>query len=48
MRTLHLLHQKYTCLLYDVVNRVPLGQSTTSCLQLFGIFMMMQKAASPR
>jgi len=24
------------------------GQSTNSCLQLFGIFMMMQKPASSR
>jgi len=44
--TLH-LHQKYACLFYDVFNWVTPGQSTTSCLQLFGIFMM-QKAASSR
>jgi len=48
MRTLHLLRQKYTCLLYDIVHWAPLGQSTTSCLQLVRIFMMMQKAASSR
>jgi len=43
MRTLH-LHQKYTCLLYDVFNWVTPGQSTTSCLQLFGILIMMQRS----
>jgi len=41
MRTLHLLHQKYICLLYDVFNWITPGQSTTNCLQLFGIFMMI-------
>jgi len=44
MKTLHLLHQKYTYLLYDVFNWVTPGQSTTSCLQLFGIFIMMQRS----
>jgi len=29
-------------LLYDVINWITPGQSTTSCLQLFGIFIMMQ------
>jgi len=48
MRTLHLLHQNYTCLLYNVFNWVTPGQSTTSCLQLLGIFIMMQKAGSSR
>jgi len=42
------LHQKYTSLLYDVFNWVTPGQSTNSCLQLFGIFIMMQEAVSSR
>jgi len=47
MRTLY-LHQKYNCLRYDVFYWETPGQSTASCLQLFGIFMMMQKDASSR
>jgi len=43
MRTLH-LHQKHICLLYDIFNWVAPRQSTTSCLQLFGIFIMMQRS----
>jgi len=43
MRTLHFLHQKYTCLLYDIFNWVAPRQSTTSCLQLFVVFIMMQR-----
>jgi len=39
--TLH--HQKYTCLLYDLLNWVTPGQSTTSCLQLFGILWWWKK-----
>jgi len=38
--------KKYAYLLYDVFNWVTLGQSTTSCLQLFWIFMMMQRSCS--
>jgi len=36
--------KKYTSLLYDVFNWVTPGKSTTSCLQLFGIFIMMQRS----
>jgi len=46
MRTLTFI-KKYTCLLHDVLG-VTQGQTTTSCLQLFGIFIMLQKAASSR
>jgi len=35
--------KKYTSLLYDVFNWVTPGQSTTSCLQLYGIFIMMER-----
>jgi len=45
MRTLQLLHQKIYLTFDDVFNCVTPGQSTTTCLQLFGIFIMMQKAA---
>jgi len=36
--------QKYISLLYDVFNWVTPGQSTTNCVQLFGIFIMMQRS----
>jgi len=36
--------KKYTSLLCDVVNWVTPRQSTDSCLQLFGIFIMMQRS----
>jgi len=31
-------------LVYDVFNWVKPGKSTTSCLRLFGIFIMMQRS----
>jgi len=44
MKTLKLLHQK---IYFSSLRRfywIPPGQSTTSCLQLFGIFTMMQRS----
>jgi len=46
MKASHLLHQKlyFTYILHDVFDWVTPGQSTTSCLQLFGICIMMQRS----